>query len=54
MSNNIIDVSATSLLLSYSKLAYQVVQMLGCQSILKNGALYKKVNLYDPSISFYG
>lgn len=52
VSNDIIDVSATFLLLSYSKLAYQAVQMLGSQYILKNGALYMKVNLYDPSISF--
>lgn len=52
ISNDIIDVSATLLLLAYSKLTYQSLQMLGSQHILKNGEPYMKVNLYDPSISF--
>ena len=52
ISNDIIDVSATFLLLTYSKLTCQSLQILTTQYILKNGALYRKVNLYDPSISF--
>ena len=52
ISNDVIDVSATFLLLTYSKFTYQSLQMLSSQHILKNGALYMKVNLYDPSISF--
>ena len=50
--NDIIDVFATFLLLSYSKLTCQSVQMLSSQYILKNGAPYMKVNLYDPSIPY--
>ena len=52
ISNDTIGVSATFLLLSYSKLTYQSIQILSTQYILKNGAPYVKVNLYDPSISF--
>ena len=50
--NDIIDVFATFLLLSYNKLTCQSVQMLGSQYILRNGAPYMKVNLYDPSIPY--
>ena len=52
ISNDIIDVSATFLLLTYNKLTCQSLQMLSSQYILKNGAPYMKVNLYDPSISY--
>ena len=49
---DIIDVFATFLYLTYSKLTYQAVQILSSQYILKDGASYAKVNLYDPSIAY--
>ena len=50
--NDIIDVFATFLLLTYSKLMYQSVQILAFQYIMKNDKLYTEVNLYDPSIIY--
>ena len=47
-----IDVFATFLLLTYSKLTYQSLQVLGSQYLIKNGLQYKKVNLYDPSVDY--
>ena len=49
---DIIDVFATFLLLTYSKLIYQSVQILGSQYIMKNGLSYTKVNLYDPTVTY--
>ena len=49
---DMIDVFATFLLLTYSKFVYQSVQILGGQYILKNGLPYKKVHLYDPTIEY--
>ena len=49
---DIIDVFATFLLLTYSKLVYQSVQILGSQYIMRNGLPYVKVNLYDPTIMY--
>ena len=50
--NDIIDVFATFLLLTYSKLTYHSVQMLLNQYVIKDGVRYAKVNLYDPSIAY--
>ena len=49
---DIIDVFATFLLLTTSKLAYLAVQILGNQYLLKNGHQFRKVNLYDPTIEY--
>jgi hypothetical protein len=49
---DIIDVFATFLLLTYSRLIYQSVQVLSSQYIMKNGFSYTKVNLYDPTITY--
>ena len=49
---DIIDVFATFLLLTYSKLIYHSVEILGSQYIMKNGFSYTKVNLYDPAITY--
>ena len=49
---DIIDVFATFLLLTYSKLIYQSVQILSSQYIMKNGISYTKVNLYDPTVAY--
>ena len=49
---DMIDVFATFLLLTYSKFVYQSVQILAAQNILKNGLPYKKVHLYDPTIEY--
>lgn len=49
---DIIDVFATFLLLTYSKLVYQSVQILSSQYIMRNGLSYVKVNLYDPTIVY--
>ena len=49
---DIIDVFATFLLLSYSKFVYQFMQILGSQQILKDGMTYKTVQLYDPNIEY--
>ena len=50
--NDIIDVFATFLLLTNSKLTYQSVQMLLSQYIIKDGIPYAKVSLYDPYIIY--
>ena len=47
-----VDVFATFLLLTYSKLIYQSVQILSSQYVMKNGLSYGKVNLYDPTIPY--
>ena len=49
---DIIDVFATFLLLTYSKLAYQSLQILGSQYIVRNGLPYRKVQLYDPTVGY--
>ena len=50
--NDIIDVFSTFLLLTYSKLNFQLVQIFSSQYIIRNGLPYAKVNLYDPSIIY--
>ena len=51
---DMIDVFATFLYLSYSKLTYQSVQMLTSQYILKDDVPYARVSLNDPSIPYFG
>ena len=51
---DMIDVFATFLYLSYSKLTYQSVQMLTIQYILKDDVPYARVSLSDPSIPYFG
>ena len=49
---DIINVFASFLYLTYSKLTYQSVQILNSQYIFKNGTPYTKVTLNDPSIPY--
>ena len=50
--HDVVDVFATILLLTYSKLNYQLVQILSSQYIILNGVAHTKVNLYDPTIVY--
>ena len=51
---DMIDVFATFLLLTYSKFIYQSLQILAAQYIYRNGFPFKRVNLYDPTIEYMG
>ena len=48
---DIVDVFATFLLLTYNKLVYQSMQIFASQYIMKNGRPFRKVNLYDPTVT---
>ena len=49
---DLIDVFATFLLLTYSKFIFQCFQLFSVQYIFRNGIPYKRVNFYDPTIEY--